>query len=91
MMTLLSQLKEIYNVNGELNSAGGQIIYVAQFICYAAAVIIVLYKGAKLMTAAPEGKARAKEEMIHMSIGALILFAIGTFIKIVADIALELN
>ena len=90
-MTFLSQLKDIYNVNGDLNAAGGQIIYIAQFLCYAAAVMIVLYKGAQLMTAAPEGKAKAKEEMIHIFIGAVILFTIGTIIKIFADIALEFN
>ena len=39
------------------------------------------------MNAAPEAKADAKKEMISYTIGAVLLFAVGSIIKLVADIA----
>ena len=66
---------------------GGKIIGTVQFVCYGAAVIIIILKGVKLMNAAPEAKADAKKEMISYTIGAVLLFAVGSIIKLVADIA----
>ena len=41
------------------------------------------------MYKAPEGKAEVKKELVNCAIGALILFTIGTIIKIIGDIALN--
>ena len=84
-----SGLQNIYNNSGDeaYQSIGGKIIGTVQFICYGAAVIIIILKGVKLMNAAPEAKADAKKEMISYTIGAVLLFAVGTILKLVADIA----
>lgn len=44
-------------------------------------------KRSKANDAAPEAKADAKKEMISYTIGAVLLFAVGSIIKLVADIA----
>ena len=58
-----SGLQNIYNNSGDeaYQSIGGKIIGTVQFICYGAAVIIIILKGVKLMNAAPEAKADAKK------------------------------
>ena len=84
-----SGLQNIYNNSGDeaYQSIGGKIIGTVQFLCYGAAMIIILVKGVKLMSAAPEAKADAKKEMISYTIGAVLLFAVGSIIKLVANIA----
>ncbi len=71
------------------DAIGGKIIGIVQFICYAAAVIILLYKGVGLMNKAPEAKADAKKELIAYAVGAFILFGIGSIIRIIANIAMN--
>lgn len=70
-------------IESEFDSASGAVITLAQIICYGAAVIILMLIGIKFITAAPEGKAQIKEKMVPATIGAIILFAVGTIIKIV--------
>lgn len=82
-------LGAIYRHNSDKNDIAGKIIGLAQFICYAAAVIIVLYKGVGLMSKAPEAKADAKKELIACAIGAFILFGIGSIIRIIGSIAIS--
>lgn len=69
----------------ETISATGASITIAQIICYGAAVIILMILGIKFMTAAPEGKAQVKERSVPAVIGAVLLFAVGSIIKIIAD------
>ena len=85
------QLKNIYS-GGEdatYNSMAGRIIGVASYICYGAAVIVLIYKGVQFMAKAPEAKAEAKKELVSYVIGAFILFAIGGIIRIIGNIALN--
>ena len=83
-------LSGIYGEQGNTyNTVGGKIIGVVQYICYGAAVIILIYKGVQFMLKAPEAKAELKKELISYVVGAVILFAIGTFIKIIGGIALN--
>lgn len=84
-------LYDIYNVSGDTTYANiaSKIIGLVQFICYAAAVIILLYKGVGLMQKAPEAKAEAKKELIAYAVGAFILFGIGSIIRIIGNIALN--
>lgn len=86
-----SDLSQIYNVSGDTtyNNIAGKIIGLVQFICYAAAIIILLYKGVGFMSKAPEAKAEAKKELIAYAVGAFILFGIGSLIKIIGDIAMN--
>ena len=81
-------LGEIYNSSdAKLNSMGGLIIGVITFICYAAALIILLVKGVQFMMAAPEGKAEIKKQLIAYAIGAVIMFGIGTLGQIIGNFA----
>lgn len=77
------------NQGSTYNNIGGKIIGIVQFICYGAAVIILVYKGVQFMVKAPEAKAELKKELISYAVGALIIFAIGTFIKLIGEIALN--
>lgn len=79
----------IYRTDYNVNKLGGTIVSYVTYICYGVAVIIVLTKGVQFMKAAPEGKAQVKEQLIAVTIGGVILFAIGSFIKIIAKIALN--
>ena len=84
-------LSEIYDGDkgDSYNTVGGKIIGLVQYLCYAAAVIVLVYKGVQFMYKAPDAKAELKKELISYAVGALILFAIGTFIKIIGSIALN--
>ena len=86
-----SDLSGIYQTSGDqaYNDIGGKIIGLVQFICYAAAIIMLLYKGVGLMNKAPEAKAEAKKELIAYAIGAFILFGIGSIIRIIANVAMK--
>ena len=83
-------LSGIYGPQGDAyNEVGGKIISIVQYICYGIAVIVLIYKGVQFMTKSPEGKAEIKKELISCVIGAVIMFAIGTFIRIIGGIALN--
>ena len=89
-ISLPSNMSSIYsNTDPVASSIGGQLIWVAQIILYAAAVIIVIFAGVKYMGAAPESKAEFKKKLIYMATGAVILFAAGSLVKIVAGIAMN--
>ncbi len=89
-ISLPSNMSEIYsNSDPVASSIGGQIIWIAQTILYAAAVIIVIFAGVKYMGAAPEAKAEFKKKLIYMTAGALILFAAGSLVRIIGGIAMN--
>ena len=71
------------------SSIGGQIIWVAQIILYAVAVIILIFAGLKYMGSAPEAKAEFKKKLIYMTVGAVILFAAGSLVKIIGGLAMN--
>lgn len=79
----------IYANNGTIVKKGKIIIGIITYICYAIAVAIVIIKGVKFMTAAPEGKAQIKQEMIAVTIGGGILFAASSIIRIIANFVFE--
>ncbi len=84
------QLGGIYGNQGNTyNEVGAKIIGLVQYLCYGAAVIVLIYKGVQFMNKAPEAKAEAKKELVSYAIGAFILFGIGTMIKIISNIALN--
>lgn len=83
----LSGLKDMYKPDTSIFTITGRIYYVVQIFCYAAAVIILMIKGYKFMKASPEAKAEVKKELVSYAIGAVILFAVGTFIGIFASLS----
>ena len=85
-----SGLDGIYTSDDDkIDTIGGRIIGVVSYICYGAAVIVLVYKGVQFMAKAPEAKAEAKKELVSYAIGAFILFAIGGIIRIIGSIALN--
>lgn len=69
-----------------LNNIISSLFGVVAYICYGAAVIIVLVKGVQFMAASPEGKAEIKKQIIAVVVGAGILFTIRTILQIIANI-----
>ena len=85
------ELKEIYGKqDSEYNKIGSKVIGIAQFICYTAAVIVLLYKGVQFMYKSPEAKAELKKELVSYAVGAGILFSIGTIIRIIGNISFKM-
>lgn len=72
---------------GGLSSTIKNVIGVVQVICYSAAVIMLILVGVKFITASPEGKAEIKKAAIQYVIGAIIVFAAGTLLGIIANMS----
>ncbi len=89
-ISLPSNMSSIYSTSDPVaSSIGGQLIWVAQIVLYGTAVIIVMFAGVKYMGAAPEAKAEFKKKLIYMSVGAVILFAAGSLVKLIGGIAMN--
>ena len=71
---------------GGLTSIVGKVIYIVQYICYAVAFIMLLYLGAKYVSAAPDGKAEIKKTAVQYVIGAALVFAAGAIIGIIQNL-----
>ena len=80
-------------LKGDTNAASGitriirNIIGIVQVICYAAAIIMLIVLGVQFITASPEGKATIKKSAIQYVIGAIIVFAAGTLLGIIANMS----
>lgn len=79
------QINATIQGDSTLLSVGKVIAGVVAYICYAAAVIVVLVKGVQFMSAAPEAKAELKKQLVAIAIGAFILFGIGGILQIIAN------
>ena len=73
--------------NSGLNNTVNNIIGVVQFICYAAAVILIVILGIKFMTAAPDAKAEIKKSAVIYVIGAVLVFAAGILLNLIKSVA----
>lgn len=69
-----------------LSTAAGVIITVVQFICYAAAVVMLMILGVKFISASPDGKAEIKKSAVIYVIGALLVFFAGLILGWIKDI-----
>ena len=69
-----------------LDTTTSNIIGIVQFICYAAAVILLVYLGVKWISAAPEGKADIKKSAIIYVVGAALVFAAGAILQVIRDV-----
>ena len=72
--------------NTGLTSTVGNIIGIIQFICYAAAVILIVMLGIKFMTAAPDAKAEIKKSAVIYVVGAVLVFAAGLLLNLIKNI-----
>ena len=70
-----------------VTATANNIIGIVQVICYAAAVIMLIYLGVKFITASPEGKAEIKKSAIIYVIGAVIVFAAGALLGVISNLS----
>ena len=83
------QLQGIYGPqDGAIQSIGSKVLGIVSFLCYAAAIIILVYKGVQFMNKAPEAKAELKKELINVAIGAAIMAGAGAIVQIISNIAI---
>ena len=83
------ELEGIYGEQDDSFKAKAEkILGVVSYLCYAAAFIVIVYKGVQFMNKAPEAKAELKKELINVAIGAFILVAIGGIIQLISNIAI---
>ena len=72
---------------GELANIGNSIVGVLQVIGAGVSVIILAVLGIKYMTGSVEERAQYKKTMVPYLIGAVMVFAITTILKIIIDVA----
>lgn len=68
-----------------LGTPVANIMGIVQYICYAAAVILLIILGVKYMTASPDGKAEIKKSAVQYVIGAALVFAAGGILNIISS------
>lgn len=74
-------------ITNGLSNTVGNIIGIVQFICYAAAIVMIVILGVKFMTASPDGKAEIKKSAIIYVVGAILVFAAGALLNLVKNVA----
>ncbi len=72
-------------VSDSIGSITGKILYIAQMIGYAVAVIMLIVLGIKYITASPDGKAEIKKSVYIYVVGALGIFAASTLVGILKN------
>ena len=70
-----------------LDTTTSNIIGIVQFICYAAAVILLIVLGVKWLIAAPDQKADIKKSAVIYVIGAVLVFAAGAILQVIRNVA----
>ena len=83
----LNLIKPDISATSSITGIIGKIIGIVQVICYAAAIIMLIILGVQFITASPEGKATIKKSAIQYVIGAIIVFAAGTLLGIIANMS----
>jgi len=56
------------------------------WFCYVIAVIMIMIQGIQFLQAAPEGKAKIKENLSKIAIGSFFLVSIGSIVDIVKNL-----
>lgn len=70
-----------------LDTATSNVLGIISYICYAAAVIMLVVLGVKFIAAAPDAKADIKKQAIVYVIGAVLVFAAGGILTIIRNVA----
>lgn len=84
---VLGQLKGNTGAATAVTKTANNIIGIVQVICYAVAVIMLVYLGVKFIIASPEAKADIKKSAIMYVIGAIIVFAAGTLLGVISNLS----
>ena len=69
-----------------LDTTVKNIIGIVQFICYAAAVILLVILGVKWISAAPDAKADIKKSAVIYVVGAALVFAAGAILQVIRNV-----
>ena len=69
-----------------LDTTTSNIIGIVQFICYAAAVILLVILGVKWISAAPDEKANIKKGAVIYVVGAALVFAAGAILHVIKNV-----
>ena len=78
-----------FNGATTVRQVANRILGIVQIICYAAAVILLIFLGIKYATSAPEGKAGIKNSAIIYVEGAVLIFAAGSILGVINKIGTE--
>lgn len=82
---------QIYNTteinNNEFSNMGAKIAGYIIWVAIIISVIVLMSKGIKFITSAPEGKAEVKKELMPWAIGLIILFSMNVVIRFVVNFA----
>lgn len=71
---------------GALKSTTQNILTIVAYLCYTAAVILLIMLGIKYMTAAPDGKAEIKKTAVTYVVGAILVFAAGLVLTLLSNV-----
>lgn len=85
-IVMAQDIKNIYNVVGDNNglyNAAKIVLGIIKWAGVVICIIVIMIKGIKFMTVSPEGKAKIKEELVMIVVGAIILFSFVTLIDTV--------
>lgn len=92
---LLGTIDKIGNGSGtaptQITDLGAKIVTVMQTVGIVVAVVVLLILGIKYMMGSAEEKAEYKKTMIPYVVGAILIFAATTIVKVVYDLANSLN
>lgn len=75
----------------KITTIGGNIVNIIQVVGIVIAIIILLIIGIKYLTASAEGKAEYKKTMIPYLVGAGLVFAGTSIVKVVYSMVAQLN
>lgn len=73
-------------LNGGKDAPGNLIVGMIRWFGIAIIVGAMIVKGIKFVSVSPEGKAEIKKELIMLTIGAVIIFALTTIFEIIIKI-----
>ena len=73
--------------DGKISTLGGNIVNILQVVGIVIAVIVILVIGIKYMIGSAEEKAEYKKTMIPYVVGALLVFAGTSIVKVVYSLA----
>ena len=76
-----------FNAANKMQSPVSMVIGIVSYICYAAAVIMLVLLGIRYVSAAPEGKAEIKKTAVQYVIGAALVFAAGAILGIIQNVS----
>ena len=63
-----------------VDGAAKTVIAVVQYVCFAAAIIMLMVLGVKFISASPDGKAEIKKSAVIYVAGALLVFFAGVIL-----------